>query len=121
MIVKNSEWGSPHADGGEVPYHVARAMETEEDDRRSRLRRLQDLMTALDGLGDDEMPPLPILFRLSELGVKDPAAQKVPVLRRRVLAIYRLYQERLPENRRSVLRRGTDRPLELDEADGTAR
>jgi len=66
------------------------------------------------------MPPLPILFRLSELGVKDPAAQKVPVLRRRVLAIYRLYQERLPENRRTVLRRGTDRAVEIDDADATA-
>ena len=95
-------------------------MEMEDDDRRSRLRRLQDLMTALDGLRDDEMPPLPILFRLSELGVKDPAAQKVPVLRRRVLAIYKLYQERLPENRRTVLRRGTDRPVEIGEADATA-
>jgi hypothetical protein len=89
------------------------AMETEEE-RRSRLRRLQDLMTALDSLRDDEMPPLPILFRLSELGVKDPAGQKVPVLRRRVLAIHRLYQERLPENRRTVLRRGTDKAVELD-------
>jgi hypothetical protein len=83
-------------------------IETEEE-RRSRLRRLQDLITALDSLQDDEMPPLPILFRLSELGVKDPAGQKVPVLRRRVLAIHRLYQERLPENRRLVLRRGTDK------------
>jgi hypothetical protein len=89
------------------------AMETEEE-RRSRLRRLQDLMTALDSLRDDEMPPLPILFRLSELGVKDPAGQKVPVLRRRVLAIHRLYQERLPENRRTVLRRGTDKPVEIE-------
>jgi hypothetical protein len=91
------------------------SMETEEE-RRSRLRRLRDLMLALDELKDDEMPPLPILFRLSELGVKDPAGQKVPVLRRRVLAIHRLYQERLPENRRTVLRRGTDKPLEeIDE------
>jgi len=88
-------------------------METEEE-RRSRLRRLQDLMTALDSLRDDEMPPLPILFRLSELGVKDPAGQKVPVLRRRVLAIHRLYQERLPEDRRTELRRGTDKPVELE-------
>jgi hypothetical protein len=92
------------------------AMETEEE-RRSRLRRLQDLMTALDSLRDDEMPPLPILFRLSELGVKDPAGQKVPVLRRRVLAIHRLYQERLPEDRRTELRRGSDRPLELEESE----
>jgi len=90
------------------------AMETEEE-RRSRLRRLQDLMTALDGLRDDAMPPLPILFRLSELGVKDPAGQKVPVLRRRVLAIHRLYQDRLPEDRREVLRRGTDREVEAEE------
>jgi hypothetical protein len=93
-------------------------METEED-RRSRLRRLQDLILALDELRDDEMPPLPILFRLSELGVKDPAGQKVPVLRRRVLAIHRLYQERLPENRRTVLRRGTDKPLEATEPELT--
>ena len=94
------------------------SMETEED-RRSRLRRLQDLILALDELRDDEMPPLPILFRLSELGVKDPAGQKVPVLRRRVLAIHRLYQERLPENRRTVLRRGTDKPLEATEPELT--
>ena len=90
-------------------------IEETEEERRSRLRRLQDLMTALDSLPDDAMPPLPILFRLSELGVKDPAGQKVPVLRRRVLAIHRLYQERLPENRRTLLRRGTDKPpQELD-------
>ena len=94
-------------------------METEEE-RRSRLRRLQDLMTALDSLRDDEMPPLPVLFRLSELGVKDPAGQKVPVLRRRVLAIHRLYQERLPENRRTALRRGTDKEVELEESENTA-
>jgi hypothetical protein len=94
------------------------SMESEED-RRSRLRRLQDLMTGLDSLRDDEMPPLPILFRLSELGVKDPAGQKVPVLRRRVLAILRLYQERLPENRRTVLRRGTDKPAEELESSNT--
>lgn len=92
---------------------------TEEDDRRSRLRRLQDVMTALDQLNDDEIPPLPVLFRLSELGVKDPAGQKVPVLRRRVLAIHRLYQDRLPEERREVLRRETDKSapgLEEDRA-----
>jgi hypothetical protein len=95
-------------------------MESEED-RRSRLRRLQDLMTVLDGLRDDEIPPLPVLFRLSELGVKDPASQKPPVLRRRVLAIHRLYQERLPEERRLELRRGSDRPMpEVKEAEGTA-
>src|SRR3984893_5719497 len=82
-----------------------------EEDRRSRLRRLQDLMTALEGLRDDEIPPLPILFRLSELGVKDPASQKPPVLSRRVLAIHRLYQERLPEERRVELRRGGDKPM----------
>jgi len=85
-------------------------MESEED-RRSRLRRLQDLMTALDGIRDDEITPLPILFRLSELGVKDPASQKPPVLRRRVLAIHRLYQERLPAERRVELRRGSDKPM----------
>jgi hypothetical protein len=85
-------------------------MESEED-RRSRLRRLQDLLTALEGVRDDEIPPLPVLFRLSELGVKDPASQKPPVLRRRVLAIHRLYQERLPEERRVELRRGTDKPI----------
>jgi hypothetical protein len=85
-------------------------MESEEE-RRSRLRRLQDLMTVLDGLRDDEIPPLPVLFRLSELGVKDPASQRPPVLRRRVLAIHRLYQERLPEERRVELRRGSDRPM----------
>jgi len=33
------------------------------------------------------------------------------VLRRRVLAIHRLYQERLPEERRMELRRGTDKPI----------
>src|ERR1700730_17854256 len=87
-----------------------------EEDRRSRLRRLQDLVTALEGLRDDEIPPLPVLFRLSELGVKDPASQRPPVLRRRVLAIHRLYQERLPEERRVELRRGNDKPIE-DEAD----
>jgi hypothetical protein len=99
------------------PFVIARGglalpeeMESEED-RRSRLRRLQDLMTALEGLRDDEIPPLPVLFRLSELGVKDPASQKPPVLRRRVLAIHRLYQERLPEERRVELRRGTDKPI----------
>lgn len=92
----------------------AREMESEED-RRSRLRRLQDLILALDSLRDDEMPPLPILFRLSELGVKDPAGQKVPVLRRRVIAIHLLYQERLPEERRISLRRGTDKPIEIGE------
>jgi hypothetical protein len=95
-------------------------MESEED-RRSRLRRLQDLMTVLDGLRDDEIPPLPVLFRLSELGVKDPASQRPPVLRRRVLAIHRLYQERLPEERRLELRRGSDKPMpEIREAEGTA-
>jgi hypothetical protein len=91
-------------------------MESEED-RRSRLRRLQDLMTALEGLRDDEIPPLPVLFRLSELGVKDPASQRPPVLRRRVLAIHRLYQERLPEERRIELRRGEDKPIEDDRSD----
>jgi len=91
-------------------------MDTEEE-RRSRLRRLEDLMAALDALRDDEMPPLPVLFRLSELGVKDPAGQKVPVLRRRVMAIHRLYHERLPENRRAVLRRESDKPVE--ELEGT--
>src|SRR5438309_7201568 len=96
------------------------SMETE-DERRSRLRRLEDLMTALEGLRDDEMPPLPILFRLSELGVKDPAGQKVPVLRRRVMAIHRLYHERPPENRRAALRRETDKPVdELDPAETTS-
>lgn len=91
-------------------------METE-DERRSRLRRIQDLMIALDELRDDEMPPLQILFRLSELGVKDPAGQKVPVLRRRVAAIYRLYQDRLTDERRHDLRRETDKPVEeLDTA-----
>jgi hypothetical protein len=95
-------------------------MESEED-RRSRLRRLQDLMTVLDGLRDDEIPPLPVLFRLSELGVKDPASQRPPVLRRRVLAIHRLYQERLPEERRMELRRGSDKPMpQITEAEGTA-
>src|SRR5438067_10916968 len=89
------------------------AMETEEE-RRSRLRRLQDLMTALDSLRDDEMPPLPVLFRLSELGVKDPAGQRVPVLRRRVLAIHRLYQDRLTEERRVGLRRQGDRETPMD-------
>ena len=89
-------------------------VETEED-RRSRLRRLQDLLTALEGLRDDEIPPLPILFRLSELGVKDPASQRPPVLRRRVLAIHRLYQMRLPEERRVEVRRGDDKPIK-DEA-----
>jgi hypothetical protein len=92
-------------------------MESEED-RRSRLRRLQDLLTALDGLRDDEIPPLPVLFRLSELGVKDPASQKPPVLRRRVLAIHRLYQERLPEERRVELRRGADKPIRDVPQDG---
>jgi hypothetical protein len=101
---------------GGVPYH-ARGMESEED-RRSRLRRLQDLMTALEGLRDDEIPPLPVLFRLSELGVKDPASQRPPVLRRRVLAIHRLYQQRLPEERRVELRRGDDKPIE-DETDAS--
>ena len=91
--------------------------EETEDERRSRLRRLQDLMVALDDLHDDEMPPLPILFRLSELGVKDPAGQKVPVLWRRVAAIYRLYQDRLTDERRTQLRRETDKPAEeLDPA-----
>jgi hypothetical protein len=93
-------------------------VETEED-RRSRLRRLQDLLTALEGLGDDEIPPLPILFRLSELGVKDPASQRPPVLRRRVLAIHRLYQMRLPEERRVELRRGGDKPIR-DEGAGVS-
>jgi hypothetical protein len=90
---------------------MPREMETEAE-RRSRLRRLQDVMTALEGLRDDEIPPLPVLFRLSELGVKDPASQKPPVLRRRVLAIHRLYEERLPEERRTALRRGTDKRIE---------
>jgi len=83
-------------------------MQETEQERRSRLRRLQDVMLALDELDDNEIPPLPVLFRLSELGVKDPAGQKVPVLRRRVLAIHRLYQDRLPENRRVALRREED-------------
>ena len=97
-------------------------MEEKDEDRRSRLRRLQDLMTALDALDDQEIPPLPVLFRLSELGVKDPAGQQVPVLRRRVLAIHRLYQERLPEDRREALRRGTDRPMseEVEDPDATS-
>ena len=96
-----------------MTYH-SREMESEED-RRSRLRRLQDLITALDSLRDDEMPPLPILFRLSELGVKDPAGQRVPVLRRRVIAIHKLYQERLPEERRVKLRRGTDKEIQIED------
>jgi hypothetical protein len=84
-------------------------MAAEESERREHLRRLQDLMSALDTLGDNEMPPLPVLFRLSELGVKDPAGQKVPVLRRRVLAIHRLYQDRVTEERRVGFRRDGDR------------
>jgi len=39
------------------------------------------------------------------------------VLRRRVLAIHRLYQERLPEERRIELRRGDDKPIEDDRSD----
>ena len=85
-----------------------------------RHRRLEDLILALDALQDNEMPPLPVLFRLSELGVKDPAGQKVPVLRRRVLAIHKLYEDRLPEERRQGLRRGTDRPTEVGAASESA-
>ena len=89
-------------------------MGDQEQERREHLRRLQDLMAVLDTLGDNEMPPLPVLFRLSELGVKDPAGQRVPVLRRRVLAIHRLYQDRLTEERRVGLRRQGDRETPMD-------
>ncbi len=71
-----------------------------------RLRRLEDVMAALDQLAEDEMPPLPVLFRLSELGVKDPAGQSVTALKRRIMAIHLMYQGRFPVERRRTIRRG---------------
>jgi hypothetical protein len=82
-----------------------------------RLRRLEDVMAALDQLADDEMPPLPVLFRLSELGIKDPAGQPLPVLKRRIMAIHLMYQDRFPVERRRTIRRGQpDHPLAAETA-----
>ena len=82
-----------------------------------RLRRLEDVMAALDELAEDEMPPLPVLFRLSELGVKDPAGQPVPILKRRIMAIHLMYQGRFPVERRRTIRRGQpDQPIAAEPA-----
>lgn len=73
-----------------------------EEDAPGRLRRLDDVLKALEDVPAGEMPPIRLLFRLSELGVKDPSSQSVEVLRRRVLAIKRLYTEGVDDNPRPV-------------------
>lgn len=73
-----------------------------EEDAPGRLRRLDDVLKALEDVPAGEMPPIRLLFRLSELGVKDPSSQSVEVLRRRVLAIKRLYTEGVDDNPRTV-------------------
>lgn len=72
------------------------------EEEGGKLRRLDDVIDALDEIPAGAMPPLRLLFRLSELGVKDPSTQSVEVLRRRVLAIKRLYTERVDEERREA-------------------
>lgn len=72
------------------------------EEEGGKLRRLDDVIGALDEIPAGAMPPLRLLFRLSELGVKDPSTQSVEVLRRRVLAIKRLYTERVDEERREA-------------------
>jgi hypothetical protein len=80
----------------------------EERDRRERIRRLADVKRGLANLKDDELPPLPLLFRLSELGIRNAALERVSVLRRRVEALERLYDGRNPERRQGP-RRDEDR------------
>jgi hypothetical protein len=77
-------------------------------ERRERLRRVQDVRRALEGLKDHELPPLPLLSRLVELGIKDAAMERVSVLRRRLDAIEALYEGRFID-RRSNARRLDDK------------
>ena len=77
-------------------------------DRRSRPRRLADIRRVLAELADDSMPPLSLLFRLSELGIRNPAGIAVPELRRRVDALNGLYEGRAAVERRHARRRRAD-------------
>jgi hypothetical protein len=70
-------------------------------ERRERVRRVQDVRRALEGLKDHELPPLPLLSRLLELGIKDAAMERVSVLRRRLDAIEALYAGRFVDRRTS--------------------
>jgi hypothetical protein len=69
----------------------------------NRLRRLEDVISALEDVPEGAMPPIRVLFRLSELGVKDPASLTVDVLRKRVQAIKRLYIDRVDDERRALI------------------
>lgn len=77
-------------------------MNEPEEDGHVKLRRLEDVISALEEVPDAAIPPIRVLFRLSELGIKDPSSLSVTVLRKRVQAIKRLYTERVEDERRAM-------------------
>jgi hypothetical protein len=76
-------------------------------ERRQQLRRLDDILEALEQLNlrEERTVPLPLLTRLHEIGVRDPENLAVPQLIEAVWALQQPYLIQLMVDRRRRRRR----------------
>ena len=86
---------------------------TEADNRRQNLRRLDDILEALEQLNLAEKRDLPDLLamRLVELGVEEPRKHSIAQLIERVWAVQQPFLITLITDRRRRRRRKTDADL----------
>jgi hypothetical protein len=76
-------------------------------ERRNALRRLDDILEALEQLNlhDERTVPLPLLTRLHEIGVREPESLQIPQLIEAVWALQQPYLIQLLVDRRRRRRR----------------
>ena len=79
----------------------------EKEERRGSLRRLDDLLQALESLNllDRTEVPQPVLERLREIGIANPEKHSVPVLIEKVWEAQTQYLVAVPVERRQYRRR----------------
>jgi len=85
----------------------------EADERRRTLRRLDDILEALEQLNLQDRRDLPdmLAIRLIELGINDPRKHTVPQLIEKVWGVQQPYLITLVTDRRRRRRRKTDADL----------
>lgn len=82
-------------------------MDRAPDERRSRLRRLDDLLDALEALNlrDSRAVPDRLAERLRQEGITDPEARSIRDLIENVLRVEKEFMIKLPDDRRVAGRR----------------
>jgi len=91
-------------------------------ERRQILRRLDDILEALEQLNlhDERTVPLPLLARLHEIGVRAPEALSIPQLIESVWALQQPYLIQMLVDRRRRRRRKDADPTAAKGAGATA-